>query len=502
MAVWGYGLLGPVEVQVGGRAVPLPSSKQRLALSMLLVEAGRVVSADRMMDELWGADLPADPRAALRTQVSRLRRALGPAGGDLLTADAGDRLTAQRSQLDAARFEDAMAEAAQASGGKALGILDGALALWRGPAISEFADRPFAMATEARLNELRVVAAERRAELLLSAGSAEDAIAVLQALVVEHPEREQARGLLMQALYRAGRHTDALAMFRSWREYLARELGLDPSPDLLRMERDILRHTVPAPGSRDQGSGPARALPVPVPVTSFVGRNEDLAAVTGLLGEARLLTLHGPGGVGKTRLALEVASRTAGNYPSGVVFCDLAAVTLPQAVIRAVATAAGLSERAFRRLDDQLVDHLAGQQVLLILDNCEHVAGAAAVLAERLLRQTRAVSLLATSRERLGVDGEHVWRVRPLAIAGPGARPCGCSLTGPGRRTRPPRCSPPVPRSRPCAPGWMACRSPSSSPLPACRGRQSPSCPATCGTGSRCSPSAGGRIAATIPSAP
>jgi len=421
MAVWEYGLLGPVEARVDGRAVPLPSSKQRLALSMLLVDAGRIVSAGRMMDELWGAALPADPRAALRTQVSRLRRALGPAGGDLLTVEAGYRLTVQRPQLDAARFEDAMAEAAQAGGEKALGLLDGALALWRGPAISEFADRPFAMAAAGRLNELRVVAAERRAELLLSAGAVDEAIAVLQALVVEHPQREHARGLFMQALYRAGRHTDALAMFRSWREYLAGELGLDPSPALQRIERDILRHAVPAPDSRDQGAGQAPALPVPVPVTSFVGRNEDLAAVTGLLGEARLLTLHGPGGVGKTRLALEVASRTVGNYRSGICFCDLAAVTIPQAVVRAVAAAAGLSERAFRRLDDQLIDHLAGQRVLLVLDNCEHVAHAVAVLAERLLRQTRAVSLLATSRERLGVDGEHVWPVRPLAVSGPGA---------------------------------------------------------------------------------
>ncbi len=421
MAVWGYGLLGPVEVRVDGRASPLPSSRQRLALSMLLVAAGRTVSADRMMDELWGAALPADPRAALRTQVSRLRRALGPAGSDLLTAEAGYRLTVQRSQLDAARFEDAMAEAAQARGETALGLLDGALALWRGPAISEFADRPFAMATAARLNELRVAAVERRAELLLSVGQVDDAIAVLQALVVEHPEREHARGLLMRALYRAGRHTAALAVFRSWREYLARELGLDPSPTLQHIERDILRHAVPAPGSGDQGTPQAPTLPMPVPVTSFVGRNEDLARVTGMLGEARLVTLHGPGGVGKTRLALEVASRAAGNYRSGICFCDLAAVTRPQAMIRAVATAAGLSERAFQRIDDQLIDHLAGQQVLLVLDNCEHIAHAVAVLAERLLRQTRAVSLLATSRERLGVDGEHVWQVRPLAVSGPGA---------------------------------------------------------------------------------
>ncbi|MBO0773740.1 MAG: AAA family ATPase, partial [Actinobacteria bacterium] len=353
--------------------------------------------------------------------LSRLRRALGPAGGDLLTVAAGYRLTVQRGQLDATRFEDAMAQAAQADGEEALGLLDGALALWRGPAIGEFADRPFAMATAARLNELRVVAAQRRAGLLLSAGSADDAIVALQALVAEHPDREHPRGLLMQALYRAGRHTEALTVFRSWREYLASELGLDPAPDLQRMERDILRHAVPAPGPRDQGTGQAPVLPVPVPVTSFVGRNEDLAAVTRLLGETRLVTLHGPGGVGKTRLALELASRTAGNYRDGICFCDLAAVAAPEAVARAVAAAAGLSERAFRRLDDQLVDHLAGRRVLLVLDNCEHVAHAVAVLAERLLRQTRAVSLLATSRERLGVDGEHVWQVRPLAVTGPDA---------------------------------------------------------------------------------
>ncbi|MDX6389967.1 MAG: hypothetical protein QOJ73_1030 [Streptosporangiaceae bacterium] len=421
MAVWGYGLLGPVEVRVDGRAVPLTSAKQRLALSMLLVEANQVVPAGRVIDELWGAALPADPRAALRTQISRLRRALGPAGDDLVTLEGGYRLVLQRSQLDAARFEDALAEAAQVNGEQALRLLGEALALWRGPAIGELADRPFALAAAVRLDELRVVARERRAELLLSVGLVEDAVAALQAVVAEHPEREQARGLFMQALYRGGRHTDALATFQSWRLHLADELGLDPSPALERIQQDILRHAVTAPGTRSQPVNQAPTVPVPVPVTSFVGREKDLAAVTGLLGEARLLTLHGPGGVGKTRLALEVASRTGGNYRNGVRFCDLAAVSQPPAVARAVATAVGLSERAFRRLDDQLVEQLAGQHVLLLLDNCEHVVHAVAVLAERLLRETRNVILLATSRERLEVDGEHVWPVRPLAASGPGA---------------------------------------------------------------------------------
>ena len=357
MAAWGYGLLGPVEVRVDGHAVPLPGARQRLVLTMLLVDVNRVVPAGRLIDELWEAALPADPRGALRTLVSRLRRALGPAGGDLATGEGGYCLTVQRGQLDATRFEDTLAEAARAGGEQALGLVDEALALWRGPAVGEFAGRPFALATAARLNELRPVAAERRAELLLTAGLVEEAVATLQALLAEHPEREQARGLLMQALYRAGRHTEALSTFRSWRHYLAEELGLDPSPALRRIERDILCHTAGAPDTRREVANPTPALPVPV--TSFVGRDEDLAAVTGLLGQARLVTLHGPGGVGKTRLALEVAARIGGSYRNGICFCDLAAVSEPHAVLRALATAAGLSERAFQRLDDQLVERLA-----------------------------------------------------------------------------------------------------------------------------------------------
>src|SRR6266566_2315533 len=349
MAAGGYGLLGPVEVRVDGRALPLPGARQRLLLAMLLVNANRMVPAVRLIDELWGADLPADPRAALRTHIARLRRALGPAGGDLATLEGGYRLTVPRGRLDVCRFEDALAEAARVGAEPALRLLDEALALCRGPALGEFADRPFALATAARLEELRVTAAERQAGLQLSLGQTEEAVAALQALLAEHPEREQARGLLMQALYRAGRHTEALATIRSWRRHLATDLGLDPSPALQAIELDILRHTAGTPDTR--GAAATRALPLPV--TSFVGRDEDLVAVTGRLDRARLVTLHGPGGVGKTRLALEVAERTGGSYRDGICFCDLAAVTEPHAVVRAVATAAGLSERAFRRLHGQ-----------------------------------------------------------------------------------------------------------------------------------------------------
>jgi len=417
VAVWGYGLLGPVEVRVDDRAVELASASQRLVLAMLLLEANRLVPAHRLIDELWSEALPGDPPAALRTQISRLRRALGPAAASLVTADGGYRLSLQRDQLDTARFEDALAAANQTAGERGLSILDQALALWRGPALAEFANRPFAQPEAVRLDELRVTARERRAELVLSLGKAEDAVADLQAIVAEHPERERARGLLMRALYQSGRHTDALATFRSWRGHLSEDLGLDPSPALERIEQDILRHAFPMAESVPQRA--RRALPLPV--TSFVGRDEDRLAVTGLLDQARLLTLHGPGGVGKTRLALEVASRVGDRYPDGICFCDLAAITRPASVTRAIATAAGVSERAFRRLDDQLVEALAGRQQLLVLDNCEHVADGIAVIADRLLRETRNITVLATSRDRLGVDGEHVWPVKPLPADGPGS---------------------------------------------------------------------------------
>jgi predicted ATPase/DNA-binding SARP family transcriptional activator len=417
MAVGGYGLLGPVEARVGDRTVPLAGARQRLVLAMLLLDANQLVPADRLIDELWGADLPEDPRGALRTQISRLRRALGPAGDELVTEGGGYRLSLRRAQLDAARFEDGLAAAAGATGNEALRLVDEALDLWRGPALAEFAERPIAAPEAVRLDELRVVARERRAELVLALGAPGDAIAVLQAVVAEHPARERARGLLMQALYRDGRHTEALAAFESWRRYLSEELGLDPSPALRHMEQDILRHSLTPSVPRAQPGYPL----LPLPVTSFIGREGDCAAVAGLLGQVRLLTLHGPGGVGKTRLALEVISRVGARYRDGACFCDLAAIQRPAAVTRAIATAAGLSERAFLRLDDQLIEHLATRQQLLMIDNCEHVADAVAVIAERLLRETRHVTVLATSRDRLGIDGEHIWPVTPLPADSPDA---------------------------------------------------------------------------------
>ncbi|HEY0399290.1 MAG TPA: BTAD domain-containing putative transcriptional regulator, partial [Acidimicrobiia bacterium] len=412
-----YGMLGPLEVRTDRVVLRLASPRQRLVLTVLLVEANRAVSADRLMDELWGDALPADPEGALRTQISRLRKALGPDAG-LVTEERAYRLTVAREQLDTAHFEDLMGLLATggAVGADALHLLDEALALWRGPALAEFADRAFAQPESVRLEELHLAAREQRAELLLTLGRAAEAAAGLDALLAEHPEREQARGLLMEALYRQGRHTEAVATYQAWRRHLAEELGLQPSPALQRIEGQVLAHTLPA---REVATTPGRhPHRLALPVSSFVGRDGDVSAVSGLLERARLLTLCGPAGVGKTRLALEVCAVIADRYPDGLHFCDLAAVTRPGDVVRTVAGAVGVEERARRRLDDHLLEHLAGRRALLLLDNCEHVIGAVAALAERTIQRTGGIDVLATSRERLAVDGEHLWTVTPLTVEG------------------------------------------------------------------------------------
>lgn len=297
--------------------------------------------------------------------------------------------------------------------GEALELVDQALGLSRGPALVEFADLPFAQPEAVRLDELRLDGQERRAELLLSLGRAGQAAGDLDALLAEHPERERARGLLMEALYSQGRQTEALATYQIWRRQLADELGLVPSPALQGIEHQILEHTLPARTVASPAPPPRQRLALPV--TSFVGRDADRSAVSELLHEARLLTLCGPAGVGKTRLALEVGAAIAERYPDGLYFCDLGVIRRPGEVIRTVAAKMGVEERAPRRLNDRLLDHLAGRQVLLLLDNCEHVLGAVATLAERMIEETATVDVVATSRERLAIDGEQLWTVPPLA---------------------------------------------------------------------------------------
>lgn len=412
-----YGILGPLEVGHESVSVRIGSHGQRLLLAVLLVDANRVVSNDRLVDELWESDLPADPAGALRTQVSRLRKALRSTTS-LSTEIGGYRLHLDESQIDAARFEQLLDAARHAADEHALTLIDESLGLWRGAALEEFADRPFARSEALRLDELRDDARERRAGLLSSAGRHAEAAAALEPLLAQQPQREGARARLMEALYHLGRHTEALALYQSWRTHLAEDHGLEPSPELRRLEQQILDH---APELRRAGTPVARLPSAPRPVTSFVGRNRDLPLLLDLLDRARHVTLWGPGGVGKTRLSLEVARAAADRYPDGVYFCDLGAVSRPMAVVRAVATTLGVQEKAFRPLETQVLDHLAGRRALVILDNCEHVLVGAAPFADRVVRTTPAVDVLATSRTRFGVEGEHLWEVEPLDTEGTGS---------------------------------------------------------------------------------
>ena len=400
-----YAVLGHIAVEIEGvrRTV---AGRQRLLLAHLLVERGRVVPADRLVDTLWSDALPDDPSAALRSQVSRLRR-LVPAG-DLLTDRGGYGLEIERSRLDATRFEDLVVRAMDEPPVAAAQLLADALALWQGPAFEPVADREFAQAEAARLDELRLAAVEHHAAVLLSIGDAADAASELVTLVRAHPEREHARALLMEVLYRAGRHTDALDLYGEWRDQLV-DRGLEPSPELRAVEQDVLRHRVaPAPHARTPAT-------VPRPVTSLIGREDDVDRVTGVVARSRLATLCGPGGVGKTRLALEAAARLA-DAGAGVSYCDLAAVTRDSHVVRAVAMAVGVERADTRPIEEHLIAHLGADEHIVVLDNCEHVIDAVARLTERLMRHAGTVRLLATSREPIRVDGERVVAVAPLPV--------------------------------------------------------------------------------------
>ena len=399
MRVLRYRLLGSIEVADDGRPIAVPSVQQRLLLAMLLVEPGRTVPTSALIDGLWGDRLPSDPGASLRTQVARLRRRLGARAGDLITADVGYRLAVGEGCLDTQVFEKLLAE----------GRVDDALALWRGPALAEFLDRDFAAAAAARLDDLRLGAQEDRAAMALAEGRAHSAVADLEPLIAQHPERERGRGLLMEALYRAGRQTDALTVFDTWRRELVQH-GLEPGPALVELERRILQHQFPATGRT-----------FPAPASSFVGREHDLTAAATTLGVERVVTLCGPGGVGKTRLGLELSRRLSDRYPDGVWFCDLSTLRRPSQVDRAVAAAVGVPDAVPRRFGDQLVaqliDRLASRRMLLVLDNCEHLLHPVARIVDRIVGHTDGITVLATSRERLGADGEIVQPVEPLDAA-------------------------------------------------------------------------------------
>jgi len=419
-----FGILGRLEVRDGSDLVRVPGAKERALLADLLVHAGRVVAADRLVEDLWGERPPGNPANTLQGRVSALRRALGPAGSGLVvTRPPGYLLEADPGQVDAARFERLVARATAlgpAEGPGAARLLEEALGLWRGPALAEFADQPWAQAEAARLEELRLAAVESLAELRLAAGGQAGLVGELEGLVGEHPTRERLRAQLMLALYRSGRQADALEAYQAARAVLAEELGIDPSPELQRLHHQILVQDPALEAAAPRRDQPRHNLPERL--TSLVGREGELREVAKLVGDHRLVTVTGPGGGGKTSLAVALAGRLADGYPDGVWLVELAALGDPSLLGQAVAAALGIAEAAagpgapLPSLAERLPAYLADKALLLVLDNCEHLVEACAALARRLLEAGPRLRVLATSREVLGVPGEVIWPIPPLAF--------------------------------------------------------------------------------------
>ncbi|GAB2583968.1 BTAD domain-containing putative transcriptional regulator [Streptomyces capparidis] len=440
-----FGVLGPLAVWTDdGRPVPVPEAKVRALLADLLTHDGHPVSTDRLIEDLWGRRPPRNPANALQARVSQLRRALAdaePGGRELVvTQPPGYLLRLDGDAVDARGFR-ALAGRAAAAGDprERAALLGEALALWRGPAYADFADEEFAASAAARLEEERLAAVEARAEARLDLGEHAVLAGELGELVARHPLRERLCAAHLRALYRAGRPSEALAAYAALRERLADELGLDPGPELVALHRAILRQDPalgPAPARRAPAAPPAPGprSNLPASLVPLVGRAEAVAGIRALLAaERRLVTLTGPGGVGKTRLALAAARDPGGSASAeGAWLVELAGLPpaadgSPAAVAEAVASVLGIRDDTAPAppgtVEDRLTAALRDRDPLLVLDNCEHVVGPVAALAEALLRAAPRLRILATSREPLGVAGERVWPVPPLALPGEDADP-------------------------------------------------------------------------------
>ncbi|MER6007617.1 BTAD domain-containing putative transcriptional regulator [Nonomuraea angiospora] len=425
-----FGVLGPLAVwRDDGGAVAVPGLKVRALLAALLTHHGRPVPADLLIDHLWGDDPPGNAPGALSAKASYLRRALEEAepGGRALVVSPppGYLLRVDADAVDAHRFESLTAEARETDDPRAKAeLLSGALALWRGPAYIGFADEAFARTTIARLEEQRLTAMEDLAEARLTLGMHAAVAGELGELLARHPLRERPRALHMLALYRAGRQGEALSSYEESRAHLAEELGVDPGPALAGLHRSILAHD---PGLHAP-LGPAPATNLPNAITDLIGRDDAVAEVRALLRQHRLVTLTGSGGVGKTRLSIDVAAPMAETMADGAWLVELGALRpgLPDAM-------GSLTDLVMAVLDihdggagpqeapaDRLARALRARRLLLVLDNCEHVIEPVAELADLLLRAVPGLRVLATSREPLGLAGEVVWPVPALEVPGPG----------------------------------------------------------------------------------
>jgi predicted ATPase/DNA-binding SARP family transcriptional activator/tetratricopeptide (TPR) repeat protein len=416
-----FRVLGTLEVlDSGGHPVELRGSKLRTLLAALILRAGQPVSADQLFDLLWGDTPPSGAANALQAQVSKLRRLLtdaqveGRDGGYVLSIDA--------QQIDFERFTR-LAKAGHdhlESGrhAEAAAALREGLALWRGAALADFAFEEFAQPHRTRLEEMRLTAIEDRIDADLIAGRHEAVAAELEGLVREHGLRERLWAQLMMALYRCDRQSDSLRAFQRARDLLADELGLDPGPALRELERQVLAHdpalSAPVAASRTT-LGLSNIHPE---LSTFVGRSADVEQITKLLERRRLVSITGPGGVGKTRIATEIALQPGRTWRDGAWLVELGVEAGDRAVASAFQRTFGprLGHTGGDETIDWLTTGLATTELLIVLDNCEHVLADAAEIASAIVRSCPGVTVLATSREPLGVPGESVRALEPLGL--------------------------------------------------------------------------------------
>lgn len=438
------GLLGPLVVRSapvgdpGGAPVEaaVPGMRLRALLTRLAVGAGRPVGVAALSDAVWPDDAPTESANALQSLISRLRRVLGPTVG-LVSDPGGYLLQLPPDDVDITVFrrlcEAGARTLAAGDPGGARPDLVAALALWRGDPLPDAGTADYAGPIVAELHERHLQASSDLIETDLRAGNAGQVIAPLEDLVAQHPLRESTTGQLMRALADTGRTADALAVYDRLRIRLVDELGIDPDPRIRDLHLAILRGESgrrtepPAPAGSGDGGDPALPARTNIRVrrTSFLGRDREIARVHDHLTTGRLVTVVGPGGAGKTRLASEVGRAWLPQTRDGVWLVELAPVTDPQAVVNAMLSSLGfLDTRAIDRLRveqardtlEHLTRGLAGSDALLIIDNCEHVIDAAAAVVDEILARCPAVRVLATSREPLAIEGEALCTMPPLEL--------------------------------------------------------------------------------------
>ncbi|MGI5284625.1 AfsR/SARP family transcriptional regulator [Nonomuraea polychroma] len=411
-------VLGPVKAYLdSGEPVEISGVRLRMLLSRLVLEPGRPVSAETLIDDMWGAEAPAGASAALHSLVARLRKALSGAATLELVAG-GYRLPVRAQDVDACQFEELVAkgrrELVAGTHKEAAATLGAALGLWQGAALADVQEAPFADPVATRLHNLRRAAAEDRIDAELHLGRHAEVLADLESLAAGHPLSERLAGLRMRALAAAGRQGDALAVYAEIRGRLADELGVDPAPELQEIHLALLR------GEMERPAAPAETAPsrLPAQLTSFVGREPELAQLGGLLSVGRLVTIVGPGGSGKTRLSLEAVARDPAHARGRVWFVSLAGVSAADQIVDAVLGA--LNGRLYEGGEaaplDRICELLDVGDALLLLDNCEHLVEAAAELVDQLLVRLPQLRVLATSREPLAITGEALCHLGPLDV--------------------------------------------------------------------------------------